>query len=250
MAAFSQARVPVLWLKGPVLAVLLGDEARWSSDIDLLVNSRDWSQAIRVLRAAGYDRAVPGQLVVEDAVHAWTFVGTRFGLSHQVDLHHRFHGVRVSSRRIWSDAWGDRIVVPTPGGPLDTLSLAMIGYVLAASSLPEFHGTAKRREEFRRFCALHNVTNDDLRLVGQRWRAPDVVEAAIQNLTRSSRPHAADALAHLRYEPRWRDRFRVVSQPVFPPPAWLAWREPDGRNYLDRWVRRVRRRLGGRRNPS
>lgn len=116
LGEFNRAGIPVLPLKGPVLAELLyGDEAlRPTNDIDLLVRSEDGEKAELVLMSAGYREAVPR--VQEADLYHYSFVkeGTK-ETDVLVELHwdlNKSHIARLDIREIWGFAsrcfWEER----------------------------------------------------------------------------------------------------------------------------------------------
>jgi hypothetical protein len=87
-AAFADARVPVVVLKGPALAHTVFTDPAWRpfGDLDLLVRTRDWRTACEVLAANGCRRRLPepGRGFDERFGKAATHVND---LRQEIDLH-------------------------------------------------------------------------------------------------------------------------------------------------------------------
>jgi len=108
LAVFHRAGIPVMPLKGPVLAELLyGDEGlRPTNDLDLLVQPQDIEKAEFVLVNAGYREAVPHEQ--EADLYHYSFV--KEGADEAdivVELHwdlNKSHIARLDIREIWLSA--------------------------------------------------------------------------------------------------------------------------------------------------
>jgi hypothetical protein len=182
--ALTAAEVEVRVVKGLTLRVLLYDEGeqRPYGDIDLLVDPAHWDRAREVIGGLGYLPAPSGGLF-EHPIHSVAFrrAGPG-GLTVDLDLHHRFHGVRVSSRVFWRTAGADPVTVAVGDGAVLTTPLPVTGFHLLVSASPEHDGDARHADEWRRFCARYPAVVPDVMAVAQRWRASTTAQRAIATI--------------------------------------------------------------------
>jgi Uncharacterised nucleotidyltransferase len=169
LAAFQEAGVDALLLKGRALAILLygAGEHRRYSDVDLLVAPDEFDAAERALKALGYENAsaVHGVDDVGGVVHADTWTRDTPGSDDLtvIELHRWLPGVRatpatgwqaLATRRTWIELCGTQAPV------LDRSGQAMHLAMHAAQ-----HGPGFRQHV------------DELALALERWPA-DVWDAA------------------------------------------------------------------------
>jgi hypothetical protein len=169
LAAFKEAGVDALLLKGRALAILLyhAGEQRSYSDVDLLVAPDEFDAAEGALRGLGYENASAAQGIddVGGVVHAETWTRATPGSNDppMIDLHRWLPGVRatpatawerLAARRTWIELCGTQAAV------LDRSGQAMHLAMHAAQHGPRFSKHV-----------------DELALALERWSA-DVWDAA------------------------------------------------------------------------
>ncbi len=108
LGEFNQAGIPVMPLKGLLLADLLyGDLAlRSMSDIDLLVQPEDLAKGEQTLLKAGYIRLLPPEYEA-DLYHDSYVIEIESGANVQVELHWdlaKSHTARLDVREVWRSA--------------------------------------------------------------------------------------------------------------------------------------------------
>ncbi len=101
--------VPVVPLKGPVLAAMLCDEIPWreSCDLDLLVRRADITRAKQALMAAGYQLASRLPCGEENAAFHWRsqLVLIRDGIGPAIDLHWQLLPSLFPCARYFDSVW-------------------------------------------------------------------------------------------------------------------------------------------------
>ena len=132
--------VRALLLKGPVTASWLyaDPQLRGYVDVDLLVASSDFPATAQLLTELGFRDPQADSSTSEIPRHARTFVldgpplGDRLPAGLPLDLHHSFHGIRVSNEAFWALATEEteriRIAgteVDVPSEPMRTLFIAL-----------------------------------------------------------------------------------------------------------------------------
>jgi hypothetical protein len=257
------ARVDVIALKGPALAVQLYGDAtrRMSRDIDLLVTAAAFERAHDILVEHGY---VPEfnwrgrhRHAFLERYHDLAFLSPAGGL---IELHWRLvqsrYTVRYDLEAMWQnsvtvDVLGQAVRVFCPNDLLFYLALhgakhqwSQLDLVLdVAALLKDEHldlqavvqsAAAAHTNRLLRL-AIALAESIDPVLQERRWAAPD---AAIVRLTRQimrkwDEPRPAGPLDtawfDLRVRERWRDRLRIAASTAFAPglPDWRALPLPD-----------------------
>jgi hypothetical protein len=243
--ALERAGVSVLLVKGAALQALLyapGD-VRAYVDIDVLVDPRRWNRAVRVLRDLGY-RPAPSGGVHEHPVHSVAFAPLSEGPDDgglEVDLHHRLHGTRVSSRRAWQLISRDAVEVRVAGSMLRTTGPAVTLYHLTVSALPEVLGGERHAREWRMFVDRFPGAVPAARPVAGAFRAENVFDRAMAHLNGGSVGSVGPAplpnrlpglllsawVVRARRSPSWRARGRLVYEVLG---HWVARRTARGRS--------------------
>jgi len=147
--AFQEAGVAALLLKGPGLARLLytPQEHRAYTDLDLLVEPRDWRRAGEVLAALGF-RNASADLGIDDVggvVHDQSWVGVRDG-GHEgllVELHQWLPGSRAAPEQAWPALVADSTTIDVGGHPVRTLNRSGQAMHLALHAAQHGPGFAK-----------------------------------------------------------------------------------------------------------
>lgn len=139
-SALRAKGVRALLLKGPVTARWLyaDGQPREYVDVDILVACSDFPGTGRMLIELGFRDVQADSSPSEIAPHARTFVldrpplGDRLPAGLPLDLHHGFHGIRVSNEAFWALATEDteqiRIAgteIDVPSEPMRTLLIAL-----------------------------------------------------------------------------------------------------------------------------
>lgn len=158
-AAFSEAGVDALLLKGPALARLLyvEGESRGYSDVDVLVAPADLAAARAALTGASY-ADVSDKLGIDDVagiVHDEVWVGPDPAGNETVDLHRRLPGAEAPPDRVWSALQSRRASIQLRGREIPVLSHE--GLALHVATHAAQHG------------AGHTKGIVDLKLALERW---------------------------------------------------------------------------------
>jgi hypothetical protein len=223
--ALTAADVGVLLLKGAALQQLLYGEhdVRDYVDIDLLVDARRWNRALQILYALGY-RPMPAGGLHEHPLHSVALGRAGGGL--EVDLHHRLHGARGSSRALWPILSRDATEIPLAGATAVTTSLPVTLYHLTVSALPEHYSGPRHAQEWRifveRYPGLLPAAREVACAIGAEYDFErslvvlDDGEPAGSTSPAGPVPERLPGLllsgwaAHLRRAPSWRARGRLV----------------------------------------
>lgn len=262
LAAFEEAGVEALLLKGRALTVLLygAGEQRGYSDVDLLVASHDLAGAEGALRVLGYENAGVAQGIddIGGVVHAETWIGITPGSTDQlmIDLHRWLPGARatpptawtaLAARRTWIEIGGRRAPV------LDQIGQAMHLAMHAAQ-----HGPALQKHVDELTLALErwpaNVW-DSAALLAREIDATEAFAAGLRLLPegaalaarlalpttaeldwtirhRPDRPRGTFHLQALAEATGVRERFRILRRSLLPNRVWIMnqhpWARPGG----------------------
>lgn len=209
LAAFDNAGVPALLLKGPVLARLLYEhgEQRMYNDVDILVDPAALDRARQALRQWGYV-CTQDQLGVEDgrdALHAEEWAAGAVPL----DLHWRLPATEASAEVAWKALYASHELIDLEAHRVATLSRA--GLALHIAIHAAHHGTQ------------HASGLRDLELALARWSPQLWADAAVL----ASDIGATDAFAAgLQLSPAGLELARRLA---LPPLSQLSWIPPDAR---------------------
>ena len=143
VAALQQRSIPAIALKGPFLSRrYYGDYGtRHSGDVDILVDEAAADEADRALRAAGYTRVKPRELLRDRRLRLYLDTQHEFGYTApdgatSIELHWRHADCRRLSPVSFAEAWARAEGTQAGGaevrtlGPTDTfLQLAIHGYI-------------------------------------------------------------------------------------------------------------------------
>ncbi len=167
-AAFADAGVEALLLKGPALAQMLYDEgeSRGYSDVDVLVAPAGLQRARAALARAGYTE-VSSRLGIDDVaavVHDETWVGADPDGYETVDLHLRLPGATAPAERVWSALAAHATAIDVGGREVPVLRRE--GLALHVALHAAQHGAA------------HAKGLVDLQLALERWPEPVWRDAA------------------------------------------------------------------------
>lgn len=253
VAAFREAGVPSLLLKGPTVASwLYGDGAvRFYIDSDLWVPASRISDAEDVLIRLGFERGAPARPLAEGQVpHAQPWFRRKGG--GEVDLHHTVSGVGVAPEEAWKqlsaiaeemDVGGQTVaVLPIP-------ARALLVVFHAAQHGPEkikpledlARAIAQASDEVWleavRIAARLDATptlGDGLRLLPAGAQLADRLRFATSELVAAARgPNSKAPLAlgfqRLAEAGTLGERLRLVRREVFPSPDFLRWWSPLAR---------------------
>ena len=253
LRSLAAANVHSLLMKGTALAYLQYEHRlRPRGDTDLLVRQSDVTAATRVMHALGYRRSVqtPGELVMPQM----EFVKEAgSSVKHVYDLHSKIANPQLFADVLSFDELCSRSVeIPELGndaralGPVDSLLLACLHRVAHHHDsarllwIYDIHLVASEmdREAFARFGAsaaqkeLKAVCARGLTLAEQWFRTAvpaDVMEAlAVRDEAEPSEAYLGGQLrqvdvlwSDLKTLGRWRDRWQLVRQHLFPPGAYM-----------------------------
>ena len=169
LAAFRQACVEALLLKGRALATLLyrAGEQRDYSDVDLLVAPHDLDAAEATLRGLGYENASSAQGIddIGGVVHADTWIRATPGSNDQamIDLHRWLPGARAKPGKAWEALAARRTWIEIEGRQAAVLDRAGQAMHLATHAAQHGPGFPK--------------PVDELALALERWPA-DIWDSA------------------------------------------------------------------------
>ena len=139
ISALRANGIRALLLKGPVTARWLYSDRhpREYVDVDILVASSDFPRTVQMLAELGFREAQPDSSASEITPHARTFVldgpplGDRLPAGLPLDLHHGFHGIRVSDEAFWALATEETERIRIAGTEVDVPSEAMRTVLIA-----------------------------------------------------------------------------------------------------------------------
>jgi hypothetical protein len=118
--AFDECGIPHLLLKGPSVACwLYGPGERAYVDSDLLVAPERYGDASQVLLSLGFRPPPDGGWATESADGSWL----RGSGEPAVDFHRRIWGPRAQPRRVWDDAYAEKVFVCVLGRDIPTLGI-------------------------------------------------------------------------------------------------------------------------------
>ena len=246
--ALAAATVRPLLMKGSALAYLCyPDRLRPRGDTDLLVRRSDVTRATRALHTLGYRRALqtPGELVMPQME---LVKEERPGITHVCDLH-----VKIANPHVFAEALSyDELItraVDVPGlgggaralGPVDALILACIHRVAHHDDcekllwIYDIHLLAHRMDrrtltQFATRAAEKQIKAVCLRglSLAQRWFHTEVPHDVMQALASAGADAPSAAYVGGRLRPvdvmwsdlkaigRWRDRWQLVREHLFP----------------------------------
>ena len=181
-AVLRGAGIDSLVVKGVALAGQLYDaaETRTYADVDLLVDPVRWAAAQRVLTSIGY-LAAPYSGLLGQPAHSCVLRRPDPALgSLELDLHHRIHGIGVSSRHFWEVATSEPVRIRVGDAELLTTPLPVTGLHLLVATLPELGGAGRNVSEWERFRARHPDTLPDVRRMARTLRARKAHDRALR----------------------------------------------------------------------
>ena len=262
LAAFDEARVDALLLKGRALGALLygSDERLGYADVDVLVGPSSVDAAKQVLGRLGYsysdaDRGIDD---IGGVAHAqpWTRTGVGPLNTSTVDLHWRMPGSRSSPGLAWEELVGRRTYIEVGGRRAATLDRC--GQALHLAIHAAEHGLAVDRVLDELALALERWPSEAWACAAELAERVDALQAFAAGLRllppgadlaselelpptpeldwmirhRVKRPVGALHLQALEELGGFRERLSVVRRSVVPPRSWIV------AQY--RWVRRPR----------
>lgn len=119
MAEFRRAGIPAVAVRGPAWSTwLYGDPtARQFADLDILISTRQRTDAVRLLESLGYSLPLPATSarVIGKSLAAWPLVLNR----REIDLHWRPAGPRFSAVLTTEEILRDRILVRLGGDDIE-----------------------------------------------------------------------------------------------------------------------------------
>ena len=253
--ALAGANVRPLLMKGAALASLYPGRLRPRRDTDLLVRGRDLTKATRALHALGYRRSVqtPGELVMPQMEVVRT---ERPGIRHVCDVH-----VKIANPQVFAEALSydelNTSAVNVPGLGAGTRALGSVDALLLACIHRVAHHHDREKllwvydihllvsgmdtrtlEQFASRAAEKQITAVCRRglSLAQHWFHTDVPIEVMGALASAglAEPSAAFVGGRLRGVEvmwsdlkaigRWRDRWRLVREHLFPPASYMRQR--------------------------
>ena len=259
LAAFRQAGVEALLLKGRALAILLyrAGEQRDYSDVDLLVAPHDLDAAEATLRGLGYENA-SSALGIDDiggVVHADTWIRATPGSNDQamIDLHRWLPGARATPGKAWEALAARRTWIEIEGRQAAVLDRA--GQAMHLATHAAQHGPAFPKPVDELALALERWPADvwdSAALLAQEIDATEAFAAGLRLVPEGAEVAERLALAstaeldwtirHRHARPRGtfhlqaladargaRERVRILRRSLLPSQAWIMHQHPWAR---------------------
>ena len=259
LAAFRQAGVEALLLKGRALAILLyrAGEQRDYSDVDLLVAPDDLDAAEATLRGLGYENA-SSALGIDDiggVVHADTWIRATPGSNDQamIDLHRWLPGARATPGKAWEALAARRTWIEIEGRQAAVLDRA--GQAMHLATHAAQHGPAFPKHVDELALALERWPADvwdSAALLAQEIDATEAFAAGLRLVPegaevaerlalrstaeldwtirhRHARPRGTFHLQALADARGARERVRILRRSLLPSQAWIMHQHPWAR---------------------
>ena len=248
--AFDEAGIDALLLKGPGLAVLLYGrvDARFYSDIDLLVAPHEFAAAGETLRAQGYVYAGEDDGIVDvgGVVHAQTWVRVEAPDHPTIDLHRWLPGARVAPAVAWTALAGRRTWVKVGGRKAPVPDLAAQAMHVATHAAQHGLRSKKHIDELELALVLwapevwdsaaamaKEIGATDAFAAGLRLTSQGAAEATRLGLPPTDeldwgirhdheRPRGTFHLQALSDADTWVERLQTLRRSLFPGKAWIA----------------------------
>jgi hypothetical protein len=146
----------ILFLKGPALQRHGLRSERTSSDVDVLIEPKDFERFCAALLSAGWRERPVDFITSRTSVHSRTFI--RDGWPCDLDAHAHYPGFLAPAGEVFDVLWADRIRMPFAHRPCDVPDRLASALILALHSL---RGKALEARHSRELDELLQIELDD-----------------------------------------------------------------------------------------
>lgn len=255
MAAFREAGLPSILLKGPTVATWLYDDRtpRYYIDSDIWVPPSRIPEAERVLAGLGFEPVPAPEPPDGEVPHAAPWIRRSDG--GEVDLHHTVSGVGVAPAEAWKqlsslaepmNVGGQTVnVLPIPArtvlvvfhaaqhGPEKSKPLEDLARAVRSVPEPVWLEAARIADRLDAVPTL----GDGLRLLPEGADLADRLHFPTSELVAAARGPGSTAPLALGFErlseaATFGERLRIIGREVFPSPEFLRWWSPLARRGL------------------